>query len=150
MLEPSISRHKGCVHRRLDSSSCRPRDSALHKLTYSLTYVGHDVTSDGNASRHIPKRDALAEAVRRAQLRRMNELLRAVAQREGVEFVDVFAVDESLGFHHGLGMDRFHVPEQASMAAAFALLWQLLGRTDPPPRSLALAKAAAKRLRLDA
>ena len=108
------------------------------------------MTSDGNTSRHIPQREALAEAVKRAQLRRMNELLRAVAQRERVELVDVFAVDESLGFHHGLGKDRFHVPERASTVAAFTLLWQLLGRTDPPPRSLALAKAAAKRLRLEA
>ena len=132
---------------RLHAAIVMLRTRFTGRLLLRNCHAGTDVTTnaDGNVSRHIPAFMLRDEAMKREQLMRMNALLSAAAQRERVELVDVFAIDESLGVHRGIGKDRFHVPDHASFAAALALEWQLLGRTGQPPRTLADAKTWANR-----
>ena len=79
------------------------------------------------------------ERLQTEQIHHMNALIARVAAERRVELIDVFAVDRELSGHvaayHDGGRTDFHVPRNASAAAALVILWHLLrGR---PPSSIA-------------
>ena len=88
-------------------------------------------------SRQVPL--SQQERLQTNQLRHMNTVISRVAAERRVELIDVFAVDREMSGHddayHDGGRTDFHVPRNASAAAALVTLWHLLrGR---PPNSLA-------------
>lgn len=137
---------------RLQAAIALIRSRFAGRLVLRNCHAGTDTSVGADGINPRSKQAAAAETVKQKELERLNLIIATLAREEGVEPMDVFSIDRELGFHRqapNRSADRFHVPQDASSAAALVLMWQLLHPCGqlPSNTSYAATKAAVEQLR---